>query len=126
MTGVQTCALPIFNDKMKAIELCVSRFDENTKMSFLDLYTKIDAGESLEPVQEEVKVEEQPSRPNDIYGQSLGTPVTTGTGSLTMQSGVLTTTNSLGDSTVIGGTNLPNAFGEVTQNASDVLPDAPF
>ena len=29
---------------MKSIELCVSRFDEDTKASFLDLYTKIDAG----------------------------------------------------------------------------------
>ena len=27
-----------------AIELCVARFDEDTKVSFLDLYTKIDAG----------------------------------------------------------------------------------
>ena len=34
----------IFGDKMKSIELCVARFDEDTKASFLDLYTKIDAG----------------------------------------------------------------------------------
>jgi midasin (ATPase involved in ribosome maturation) len=32
----------IFNDKMKAIDLCVSRFDTDTKLAFLDLYTKID------------------------------------------------------------------------------------
>ena len=37
-------AFAIFGDKMKAIELCVARFDEDTKASFLDLYTKIDAG----------------------------------------------------------------------------------
>ena len=37
-------ARSIFGDKMKSIELCVSRFDEDTKASFLDLYTKIDAG----------------------------------------------------------------------------------
>jgi MoxR-like ATPase len=37
-------AVTIFGDKMKAIELCVARFDEDTKTSFLDLYTKIDAG----------------------------------------------------------------------------------
>jgi len=37
-------ALAIFGDKMKAIDLCVARFDEDTKTSFLDLYTKIDAG----------------------------------------------------------------------------------
>jgi MoxR-like ATPase len=32
----------IFKDRMKAIELCVSRFDEETKLAFLDLYSKID------------------------------------------------------------------------------------
>jgi len=32
----------IFNDRMRAIELCVSRFDEETKTAFLDLYSKID------------------------------------------------------------------------------------
>ena len=37
-------AFAIFGDKMQAIELCVSRFDEDTKVSFLDLYTKVDAG----------------------------------------------------------------------------------
>jgi hypothetical protein len=29
---------------MKAIELCLNRFDDDTKLSFLDLYTKVDAG----------------------------------------------------------------------------------
>jgi len=33
----------MFKDKMKAITLCVARFDEETKMSFLDLYSKVDA-----------------------------------------------------------------------------------
>jgi len=37
-------AYAIFGDKMKSIELCVARFDEDTKVSFMDLYTKIDAG----------------------------------------------------------------------------------
>lgn len=31
----------IFGDKKKSIELCVSRFDTETKNSFIDLYTKI-------------------------------------------------------------------------------------
>ena len=35
-------AYTIFNDKMKAIQLCVNRFDEITKMSLLDLYSKVD------------------------------------------------------------------------------------
>ena len=33
----------IFNDKTKAIELCVSRFDDDTKEAFMDLYSKVDA-----------------------------------------------------------------------------------
>ena len=33
----------IFKDRMKAIELCVNRFDADTKEAFLDLYTKVDA-----------------------------------------------------------------------------------
>jgi hypothetical protein len=37
-------AYSIFNDKMKAIELCVNRFDDETKTAFLDLYTKVDSG----------------------------------------------------------------------------------
>jgi len=37
-------AFAIFKDKMKSIELCVARFDDDTKESFMDLYTKIDAG----------------------------------------------------------------------------------
>lgn len=33
----------IFGDKLKAINLCVSRFESHTKEAFVDLYTKIDA-----------------------------------------------------------------------------------
>ena len=29
---------------MKAIEMCISRFDVDTKEAFLDLYTKVDEG----------------------------------------------------------------------------------
>ncbi len=34
----------IFKDKMKAIDLCIARFDDDTKLAFLDLYTKVDQG----------------------------------------------------------------------------------
>jgi hypothetical protein len=34
----------IFGDKLKAITLCLNRFDDDTKASFVDLYTKVDAG----------------------------------------------------------------------------------
>jgi hypothetical protein len=33
----------IFNKRDKAVELCVNRFDDDTKEAFLDLYTKVDA-----------------------------------------------------------------------------------
>jgi MoxR-like ATPase len=36
-------AFAMFGDRMKAINLCIARFDEETKTSFLDLYTKVDA-----------------------------------------------------------------------------------
>ena len=35
-------AFQIFNDKMKAIEYCLNRFDTETKEAFLELYTKVD------------------------------------------------------------------------------------
>jgi len=36
-------AFSIFQDKAKAIQVCVSRFDDETKQSFLELYDKVDA-----------------------------------------------------------------------------------
>ena len=36
-------AFSIFNDRMSAIDLCINRFDEDCKLSFKDLYTKIDS-----------------------------------------------------------------------------------
>lgn len=66
-------AYKIFGEKMKAIELCVARFDEDTKMSFLDLYTKIDAGETLNP-EEASAQEEVASRPNDTSAPATTAP----------------------------------------------------
>ena len=36
-------AYSIFGDRMTAIEMCINRFDDDTKQSFRDLYTKVDA-----------------------------------------------------------------------------------
>ena len=54
-------AFAIFKDKSKSIDLCVARFDEDTKVSFLDLYGKIDSGiNPLEEVsKEETEVKEE-------------------------------------------------------------------
>ena len=41
-------AYSIFNNKLKAVEVCTNRFDTDTKESFMDLYTKIDSGVSPE------------------------------------------------------------------------------
>jgi hypothetical protein len=40
-------AYRMFGDKLKSIQMCISRFDEETRNAVLDLYTKIDAGVSL-------------------------------------------------------------------------------
>ena len=48
-------AYSIFDDKVKAISMCISRFDTETKESFLDLYTKVDAGVSVEDIMSESK-----------------------------------------------------------------------
>jgi MoxR-like ATPase len=55
----------IFNDRMKAIELCVNRFDAETKASFLDLYSKVDAKVDEVETKPEV-VAPQDDQDNDI------------------------------------------------------------
>jgi len=44
-------AYSIFKDKAKAIEVCVNRFDDETKQAFLQLYDKVDADFEM-PVEE--------------------------------------------------------------------------
>ena len=46
-------AYSIFDDKAKAISVCVNRFDDETKQAFLELYDKVDVDFQL-PVDEEV------------------------------------------------------------------------
>ena len=43
----------IFNDRMKAIDLCIARFDDDTKEAFLDLYSKVDAGVEIPTTDDE-------------------------------------------------------------------------
>jgi len=42
-------------NKMKAIEVCVNRFDDDTKNSFMELYSKVDAGATAEQISEEAR-----------------------------------------------------------------------
>jgi MoxR-like ATPase len=44
----------IFSDRAKAIDLCISRFDEDTKAAFLDLYTKVDEDAYTVDTEEEI------------------------------------------------------------------------
>ena len=41
-------AYSIFGERISAIKYCINRFDEDTKQSFMDLYTKVDADEDME------------------------------------------------------------------------------
>jgi len=59
-------AFAIFGDKMKSIELCVARFDEDTKASFMDLYTKIDAGVDVSG-----ETSEEVSDTSDVSGDAF-------------------------------------------------------
>ena len=56
-------AFAIFGDRMKAIELCVNRFDEDTKASFMDLYTKVDEDVKVPMGLEEVSDQNDPEIP---------------------------------------------------------------
>ena len=52
-------AYSIFKNKMKAIEVCTNRFDNDTKTSFVDLYTKVDSGASAESILADKKAAEE-------------------------------------------------------------------
>jgi MoxR-like ATPase len=62
----------VFGNRMKAIELCLNRFDDDTKMSFLDLYTKVDAGANTETLMAQTlespaELPEQPTEANPPF-----------------------------------------------------------
>ena len=47
-------AYSIFNDKMKSIQVCVNRFDDETKQAFLELYDKVDADVNLDKLEDKM------------------------------------------------------------------------
>ena len=49
-------AYSIFADKAKAIQVCVNRFDDETKQAFLELYDKVDADFEM-PAQDSIDVQ---------------------------------------------------------------------
>ena len=55
-------AFRMFKDRLKSIEMCISRFDIETRNSILDLYSKIDAGVNLN---EEAEVSDSEENPVD-------------------------------------------------------------
>ena len=46
---------------MKAVSVCTNRFDDDTKNSFVELYTKVDSGASVEQILEDKKKAEEAS-----------------------------------------------------------------
>jgi MoxR-like ATPase len=58
----------IFEDRAKAISMCISRFDEETRTAFLDLYTKIDESQLTEDG-EVVEFDEFDEIPQDLVNQ---------------------------------------------------------
>ena len=59
-------AFTIFKDKLKSIEMCTNRFDEDTKTSFVDLYAKVDAGVDLNEDSESEEDEEKEESTEDL------------------------------------------------------------
>ena len=52
-------AYGIFRNKMKAIAVCTNRFDDDTKTSFVDLYSKVDSGASVDQILADKKKAEE-------------------------------------------------------------------
>ena len=59
-------AYSIFNDKAKAIQVCVNRFDDETKQAFLELYDKVDADFNMPSLDEEAMKNYNPVDSKDI------------------------------------------------------------
>jgi hypothetical protein len=47
-------AYSIFDNKAKAIDVCTARFDDETKMAFIELYDKVDADFQM-PIDQETQ-----------------------------------------------------------------------
>ena len=65
-----TQAYAIFNDKLKAIQLCTNRFDDDTKNSFVELYTKVDSGASVDQILEDQRMADVNAQMNDNDSES--------------------------------------------------------
>ena len=52
-------AYSIFGNKEKAMKVCVNRFDEETKQSFIELYDKVDAEFNLNTAEDKMYVENE-------------------------------------------------------------------
>ena len=63
-------AYSIFGKKMKAVEVCTNRFDDDTKNSFIELYTKVDAGATAEQISEEARQADINSQMDDNDSES--------------------------------------------------------
>jgi len=62
-----TQAFKMFEDRMKSIEMCVARFDSETKATFLDLYTKVDADAQPGEVIDDIDLSKSGIESDDFY-----------------------------------------------------------
>tara|TARA_S200000501_G_scaffold90907_1_gene84171 strand:- start:13926 stop:15149 length:1224 start_codon:yes stop_codon:yes gene_type:complete len=60
-------AFAIFKDRMKAIAMCVARFDDQTKDTFMDLYSKLDDKVSLPSEETEVSESTETEEQEEDY-----------------------------------------------------------
>tara|TARA_B100001094_G_scaffold274812_1_gene282018 strand:+ start:1724 stop:2953 length:1230 start_codon:yes stop_codon:yes gene_type:complete len=66
-----TQAYAIFDNKMKAVKMCTNRFDDDTKNSFVELYTKVDSGASVEDIiEDQRKADVEAQKENDKDSES--------------------------------------------------------
>jgi MoxR-like ATPase len=65
-----TQAYSIFDNKMKAIQMCTNRFDDDTKNSFVELYTKVDSGASVEDIIEDQRKADVEAQTSDNDSES--------------------------------------------------------
>ena len=49
-------AYSIFNDKAKAVQVCLNRFDDETKQAFMELYDKVDADFQM-PIEDQTNID---------------------------------------------------------------------
>lgn len=96
-------AYSIFGDRKQAVQLCLNRFEDETKVALMDFYTKFDA-----EVQESKRTKEQTTTADAVIGPDDGGPPvsTPGTSSIEFLRDAAALTKAYGTPVVIRRTSL--------------------